>query len=80
MLSQMRGCSERLAVPAVAIEAPGSHNPPRREIQPSDPIESITSEDRDLAISAAIAAYLGVKPHIRQIRLIANHPWGNKAA
>lgn len=28
-----------------------------------------------LAISAAIAAFLGVKPHIRQIRLLSSASW-----
>jgi hypothetical protein len=27
-------------------------------------------------ISAAVAAYLGVKPYIRQIRLLNKNPWG----
>ena len=33
------------------------------------------SEELVLTISAAIAAYLGVKPHIRQIRLIRSEAW-----
>jgi methylmalonyl-CoA carboxyltransferase 12S subunit len=31
-----------------------------------------------LVISAAVAAYLGVEPHIRQIRLLHSHPWGQQ--
>ncbi len=34
------------------------------------------SEEIVMVISAAIAAYLGVKPHLRQIRLINKNPWG----
>jgi methylmalonyl-CoA carboxyltransferase 12S subunit len=49
--------------PAPAMEAPKT--PP-------------IPEDVILAISAAIAAYLGVKPHIRQIRLVASPPWVNQ--
>ena len=33
------------------------------------------SEELVLTISAAVAAYLGVKPHIRQIRLVRSEAW-----
>jgi methylmalonyl-CoA carboxyltransferase large subunit len=33
------------------------------------------SEELVLVISAAIAAFLGKKPHIRQIRLLSSHAW-----
>ena len=32
--------------------------------------------DTILAISAAVAAYLGVRAHIRQVRLIQSTTWG----
>ena len=35
-------------------------------------------DDVVIAISSAIAAYLGFKPHIRQIRLIASPPWAQQ--
>ena len=35
------------------------------------------SEDLIVTISAAIAAYLGVKPYIRQIRLIRSEAWAH---
>jgi len=38
------------------------------------PQPAITEEEL-LAISAALAAYLGVRPHIRQIRLISTTAW-----
>ena len=31
-----------------------------------------------LAISAAVAAYLGERAHVRQIRLISSHAWGQQ--
>ena len=34
-----------------------------------------SDEELVLTISAAIAAYLGVKPHIRQIRLLGSASW-----
>jgi methylmalonyl-CoA carboxyltransferase 12S subunit len=42
------------------------------------PISENQYDELILAISAAIAAYLGVKPHIRQIRLLASAPWGQQ--
>ena len=39
--------------------------------------EAISEEDV-LAISAAIAAYLGVRAHIRQIRLVSTGAWAQQ--
>jgi methylmalonyl-CoA carboxyltransferase large subunit len=39
--------------------------------------EGITEEEV-LAISAAVAAYLGVRAHIRQIRLLSSNAWGQQ--
>jgi methylmalonyl-CoA carboxyltransferase large subunit len=36
------------------------------------------SEELLIAISAAVAAYLGVKPHIRQVRLLGGVPWSQQ--
>jgi methylmalonyl-CoA carboxyltransferase large subunit len=36
------------------------------------------SEETILVISAAVAAYLGVKAHIRQIRLLDASPWAQQ--
>jgi methylmalonyl-CoA carboxyltransferase large subunit len=36
------------------------------------------SEELVLVISAAIAAYLGKKPHIRQIRLLRSDAWAQE--
>jgi len=36
------------------------------------------SEEELLAISAALAAYLGVRPHIRQIRLVGTTAWAQQ--
>jgi methylmalonyl-CoA carboxyltransferase large subunit len=52
------------AEPAVVSEAPGR-------------IPDIT-EDELLAISGALAAYLGVRVHIRQIRLISSRSWSQQ--
>jgi methylmalonyl-CoA carboxyltransferase 12S subunit len=39
--------------------------------------EGITEEEV-LAISAAVAAYLGVRAHIKQIRLIGGNAWAQQ--
>jgi len=36
------------------------------------------TEDEMLAVSAAIAAYLGVRAHIRQIRLVSTSAWAQQ--
>ena len=56
------------------------HPVPAPSITP-EPVqpESITEEEL-LAISAALAAYLGVRAHIRQIRLIGSRAWAQRAA
>jgi len=44
---------------------------------PAAPREAITEEEL-LAISAAIGAYLGVRAHIRQIRLLGTSAWAQQ--
>jgi methylmalonyl-CoA carboxyltransferase large subunit len=36
------------------------------------------TEEELLAISAALGAYLGVRPHIRQIRLVSTTAWAQQ--
>lgn len=77
---EIRGLSARLAgleqrvgvvpaesaVPLAQVTAPvAAPQTPRQEI----------GEEELLAISAAVAAYLGVRAHIRQVRLIHSAAW-----
>jgi methylmalonyl-CoA carboxyltransferase large subunit len=39
------------------------------------PVAAGITEEEVLAISAAVAAYLGVRAHIRQIRLLSGNAW-----
>jgi methylmalonyl-CoA carboxyltransferase large subunit len=57
---------EPLAAPAKAALAPAAIAP-----------ATITEEEL-LAISAAIGAYLGVRAHIRQIRLLSTNAWAQQ--
>ena len=48
-----------------------------RQAAPPPVVEGITEEEV-LAISAAVAAYLGVRAHIRQIRLVSGSAWAQQ--
>jgi methylmalonyl-CoA carboxyltransferase 12S subunit len=43
-----------------------------------EPAKSEIAEEELLAISAALAAYLGVRVHIRQIRLLSSRSWAQQ--
>jgi len=45
---------------------------------PSEPAPAEISEEELLAISAAIGAFLGVRAHIRQIRLVSSNAWAQQ--
>lgn len=59
---------------AVAVAAPVAAAAP---VEPVAAEEGL-SEEVVLAISAAIAAFLGKRPHIRQIRLIGSGAWAQQ--
>ncbi len=52
---------------------------PARTVAPA-PVatNAIITEDELLAISAALGAYLGVRAHIRQIRLVGTSAWAQQ--
>jgi hypothetical protein len=58
-------------VPAHISQAPASTTSPVAE-------SAGISEEELLAISAALAAFFGVQPHIRQIRLIRTGAWAQQ--
>lgn len=61
-------------------------HPPKPEVAPPamaapaapEPELATITEEELIAISAAIGAYLGVKPHIRQIRLVSSNAWAQQ--
>ncbi len=71
--AEIAGLNQRLA----AIER-SSDGPTKPAAVAESPKAPSIPEDIVMAISAAIAAYLGVKPHIRQIRLLASPQWMNQ--
>ena len=44
----------------------------------TEPAPAVIAEEEVLAISAAIGAYLGVRAHIRQIRLVSTSAWAQQ--
>ena len=42
------------------------------------PAPAVITEEELLAISAAVGAYLGVRAHIRQIRLVSTSAWAQQ--
>src|SRR5450432_3081345 len=44
----------------------------------SEPAPAAITEEEVLAIAAAIGAYLGVRAHIRQIRLVGTSAWAQQ--
>lgn len=59
-------------------EAPVPAITPAPEMKSSIAVEAGITEEEVLAISAALAAWLGVQPHIRQIRLIRTSAWAQQ--
>jgi len=80
-LAELTGRVAQLETPAAAPPAPAP--PPAAAHAPApaaapEPAEPEISEEELLAISAALAAYLGVRVHIRQIRLIDSRAWAQE--
>jgi methylmalonyl-CoA carboxyltransferase large subunit len=80
---QVRALSERLArveAPALAVAEPApaaaAAPAPVAVSEPAAP-EPIAEEEL-AAMAAAVAAYLGVRAHIRQIRLISSSRWAQE--
>ena len=81
--AQLTALSERVQqLEAEAIkEPPAEAAPPAllvKETPPPEPAKPEITEEELLAISAALAAYLGVRVHIRQIRLLSSRAWSQQ--
>jgi methylmalonyl-CoA carboxyltransferase large subunit len=85
--AQLVALTERLdRLEARAASAPAAAPPPVRMPEPSAPAPArkeehaapSVSEEEILAVSAALAAYLGVRLRIRQIRLLSSPAWAQQ--
>jgi methylmalonyl-CoA carboxyltransferase large subunit len=65
------------ATPSEHIEETAAKKTPPRAVETPAGPEPITEEEL-LAISAALAAYFGVRVHVRQIRLISSSAWAQQ--
>ena len=81
--SQLAALAERVnglekLVSPVAPQSATAAKAPTPEPAVSEAAAAGISEEEILAISAALAAWLGVQPHIRQIRLIRTSAWAQQ--
>ena len=76
---ELRRLGERVAALEAAAGAKPRPPAPAPAPAPAPPAqaEGVSEEDL-LVISAAIAAFLGKKPHIRQIRLLGTTAWSQQ--
>jgi methylmalonyl-CoA carboxyltransferase large subunit len=72
---EVAALSERTAALERALARPAPQS--AKSASPVTPAAGL-SEEVVMAISAAIAAYLGVKPRIRQITLVSSQPWSQQ--
>jgi methylmalonyl-CoA carboxyltransferase large subunit len=69
----------RLSERVAALEAAAGKRPePIAKAQPAPPPDPGLSEELIVVIGAAVAAFLGKKPHIRQIRLLGTTTWAQQ--
>jgi methylmalonyl-CoA carboxyltransferase large subunit len=81
--AQLAVLSERVE----QLEAGTTHQPPvettaavplAQATPLPEPARSEIAEEELLSISAALAAYLGVRVHIRQVRLLSSRSWAQQ--
>jgi methylmalonyl-CoA carboxyltransferase large subunit len=78
-LESLRQELARLSERVAALEAKAEGN--ARPVAPAPPVAVLPeglSEELVLVIAAAVAAFLGKKPHIRQIRLLGSAAWAQQ--
>ncbi len=81
VLEALRGEVARLGERVSALESrviAASVPLPATPPVPSRPKSEPLSEELVIVIAAAVAAYLGKKPHIRQIRLLGSAAWAQQ--
>src|SRR5579871_1497693 len=75
--AQMAEITKRLATMAHSADSVIEEPEPAPAATPSPEPAGITEEEL-IAISAAIGAYLGVRAHIRQVRLVSSNAWAQQ--
>lgn len=81
-LGSLRQELARLGDRVAALEAAAGGSKPPQATAPAAPLKAAEpeglSEELVLVISSAIAAFLGKRPHIRQIRLLGSAAWAQQ--
>jgi methylmalonyl-CoA carboxyltransferase 12S subunit len=75
--AQLAEISRRIQMLEKGAAAVPEHSVPAVAAAPA-PAPAVITEEELLAISAAIGAYLGVRAHIRQIRLVGTTAWAQQ--
>jgi len=75
--TQIAELTKRLAELELRTAPPRPAPAPPAAAAPAPAPETITEQEL-LAISAAVAAYMGVRAHIRQIRLLSTNAWAQQ--
>jgi methylmalonyl-CoA carboxyltransferase 12S subunit len=76
-LAEMQGEMARMAERLAHLDGQPAE-PAAVASAPPPTVEEGISEDVVLVLAAAIAAYLGKRAHIRQIRLLGSAPWAQQ--
>ena len=80
--AEIRSLSERLALLEAAAAVPASPARPAEAASPpaaeTEPVVEEISEEILMVISAAVAAFLGERVHVRQVRLIRSPAWAQQ--
>ena len=81
-LDEIRGMLAELARRVTALEGSAAKpdTPAARAVAPAPAAvaEPVLTEEIVLAITAAVAAFLGERAHVRQIRLISSSAWAQQ--
>jgi methylmalonyl-CoA carboxyltransferase large subunit len=79
MLEQVQAQLAALAERVGRLESPAAAAPPAAAtpVSPAPPQPEISDEEM-AAVSAALAAYLGVRVRIRRIRLLSSRAWAQQ--
>jgi methylmalonyl-CoA carboxyltransferase large subunit len=80
-LEQLQAQIEEMSRHIEFLEQGGAAAEPSRQAAPAvreEPVPAGITEAELIAISAALGAYLGVRAHIRQIRLVSTAAWAQE--
>lgn len=69
---------ERVSAIESALAAPVARPAPAHAASATGPAAEPLDEELVLAIGAAVAAFLGVRAHVRQIRLVGSAAWAQQ--